>query len=539
MYHFPWIKYIDNEYVFYYNLINRELKVYIVIRFSKDCIRFYWRNSNINDLTFPENQQFFAIDLTSSKTIGNDILDINEEKIKKCVEKKNQNKLEEEQITFKKGSINKFLYDFVTEIENDEGIFASSSIVNKVREKLQTSIVYKLIAAKKKYKTHRKFISEGALDTYEYNRIVSEYADLLMLPELSVILPPNKVGKGMLFENPEYELQKIMDKDNEWKNNRKKYDDKKQKQKTCDVNPDIIKKIQNFFLRKHSTISAYTVSCAKRFFIWLIGCMGVWSLLFIIGSLQWECKCFYKSFAIFGLVICLLFFINAWIFNKNSNSLFPRIIIAIIASWLMIGMNAVFVASQLNVSGLKTIITGILCMLIVFLVLIKECREHSPYYPHKSFLKECNIKVFPILSFSVFLSLFIGIIFQLAIFQPLIKTNNVLPSVEFKANFAEIEFHKTQTQLLINSLSTYKSDIFNEQKEKELELYKRHSKTLITLVNSFHKPLSFKQKYLLACITDTAFSQRIDHIDSLSFQLQNNIIILNEFTLKYCNTDSL
>ena len=88
MYNFPWIKDVNNEYVFYYR-INRSIKglfkLPMVIRFSDDYIRFYLHNEDTNNLTFPENQQIFSMDLSSPKTIGNDILAISPEKIAKQI----------------------------------------------------------------------------------------------------------------------------------------------------------------------------------------------------------------------------------------------------------------------------------------------------------------------------------------------------------------------------------------------------------------------------------------------------------------------
>ena len=117
----------------------------------------------------------------------------------------------EEETKIDENSIVDFIRDFVAEMENDEGVFASSNHVNEIRKKLQASDIYKLIAAKQRYEKYVKDIS--SLDPYEYNRIVSEYTDLLMSPKLSAMLPPDKVGKDCLFENPEYELQKIIQKD--------------------------------------------------------------------------------------------------------------------------------------------------------------------------------------------------------------------------------------------------------------------------------------------------------------------------------------
>ena len=583
---FPWNKLSESVFSFREDVASNNKD--IIIGFSANCIRFGIEtkieevreertdedrkvNKKIekDNLQFPLPKHLFTIDLSTPNTIGNDLLNI------QCNEPINEFTLTKKEL----------IEEFVSEMEKKDGIFAASTFANKAREKLLKSIIYKLLATKQQYYYYTKH-EPNSLDRYEYNRIVSEYADLLMSPELPSILPPENVGKNCLFNNPEYELQRIVQINaNIRKPKLNKYRkwiiplfsftaliffciiiklkcfetcfcaislpfipiicslifEWVRKKKALGIYKSTRKKIQVFLLQKHSTITAYYTWTGKTlyWFSWI--CMAVWSGFFIRECLSGNQQ--FNSFIIFiglGIGIIVLFIINA--FSNNSNSFFPRIIIAIIASWLLIGINADFVASQITISPLYTWIAMITCFVLIVLVLLKESKEHSPYYVIKSYnFKECNLKVLPVLSFSLFLSMFIGIAVQFATVQPLIRTNNVLPSVEFSANLAAIEHHKTHTQLLINNLRSYKGELNGQKK-----MYKHRCESLESLTEILcNDSIFFQHKQLLTYIKNQLDSIEkpdsvvIDSINSLLPHLHTNIIHLNKFLSTYCNTNSL
>jgi hypothetical protein len=497
MYYFPWIKEPNNEYVFYYDLNNgkhqEKANGYIVIRFADDCIRFYWHNTNFEDPTFPENQQIFSIELFSPKTIGNDILNIQEEQVRKSIK--------QAQVNIDTNLITDFIREFILELENDEGIFATSSIVNKIRKKLHESIVYRLIAAQQKF--HRT-CKTGFIDDIEYNKLIAEYSDLLMHPRLTTILPPEYAGKDKLLDNPEYELQQIFDKNPKTQNKQNDTaNDTEDKISKLDiniyyvilvyytlipdwfniywkfsfvviitflyflkmfpikkpaVNRDIRKKMQNFFFHKHSTVCTYnsarrTIYCI----IWIS--MLIWSILF--AYINWNfndvcCKDYIAWFIITAILIFVCFLVNAFL-NWNHNSFFPRISIAIIASWLLIAFSDDFIASQLFIDNFVWIPFTV--SIIIYLILYLESREFSPYYCDlkfihrkifwKDIIKACNFKITPIFAFALFTSLSIGMIVQYAVFEKLIASSNVLPVVTFSKNFLALEAEKDSLQLLL------------------------------------------------------------------------------------------
>jgi hypothetical protein len=295
--------------------------------------------------------------------------------------------------------------------------------------------------------------------------------------------------------------------------------------------------------------------------------MFAWSILIIVKS--FDIKCLITEYFEYVIIIgylCFFVFIGNAIFNWNRNSLFFRIIIALVASWLLIAISDDFVASQIFVSEIKLKWIIRLFPIIVVIILFLECREYSPYYLGlrtilkrsfwKNIKRECNIKIMPILSFSIFLSLFIGIIVQFATFESLIKTNNVLPAVHFSTEFANMEKCKSNTQLLINNLEEYRNEIFilglhqpeaNKLLSKDSLLLKHiHNKRIEAIkIVAMDTLISWIDKTGLDSLKainnweNMAIVNNIKHIDSLLPELNKAIISLNEFNVKYHNTDSL
>jgi hypothetical protein len=250
-----------------------------------------------------------------------------------------------------------------------------------------------------------------------------------------------------------------------------------------------------------------------------------------------------SNFYLMGLNVIILFIINA-LRNNNRNSFLLRLIVALVASWLLIGISDDFVASQIFIGDMLPWITGI-SFTIVVAILFLECREHSPYYFRRSTFKECNIKIIPIFSFAIFLSLFIGIIVQFATFQSLIQTNNVLPAVKFSSNFTAIENCKSNTQLLINNMEAYKNEVLilehsSKKKSQNTDslLLNNRMKT-VKEMNSSKLLLSAHDSLLIAQLSNNSITKNVYVIDSLLPELNAHINALYDFQIKYCNTDSL
>ena len=512
----------------------------IIIDFSKNFIRFGIEQRR-DKTKSQEPKHWFTIDLSTAKSIGNDILNIPIfPNYVQCDWKD-------------------FFRDFVVEMESDDGIFATSPFANNAREKLKKSHIYNLIVAKGKYDDYIRE-DHKHLDVYEYNRIVSEYVDLLMWPKLPSILPPNKVGEGFLFENPEYELQRIVE---------GKIATHKMEEGLPELDTNITKKIQNYFLLKNSTISAYSNKYSQNSYMVFIALMALCSTVTIVTCIYgWSNINFFiritllVTISIVGILTLICFNKNA-IKLKNYNLVFPRIFIALLISYSLISLSGDFVFSLFEIAPCSLSIFVVASCFLIVTVLWYDSVSHSPYYKIRSewkelrrvsikkkyngryFEKTCNFKIIPILSFSIFLSLVIGIIIQLTTYQSLLKTGNTLHTVTFSSEFKKIEHHITVTQLLIDNLEAYKRELITlpTQALDSMNICENREVQINTIKQQFNK--CHKNRIIADLLTSVTkyrpkTEQRlINSIDSLLLLLHSHVYQHQNFVDKYSDTDSL
>jgi len=526
-----------SESVFFFKKEENDRGVFI--DFSKNFIRFGLEQRR-DKTKSQEPKHWFTIDLSTTKSIGNDILNIS------IFPNYVQCKWKD------------FFRDFVVEMENNDGIFATSPFANNAREKLKKSHIYNLIAVKRKYEDYIKK-DHKHLDVYEYNRIVSEYVDLLTSPKLPAILPPNKVGERFLFENPEYELQKISE-------GKIGILETGEETSLPELDTNITKKIQNFFLLKNSTISAYSNKYSQNSYIVLIVLMALCSTVTIA-----TCICGWLNINFFICITILAVGTTTLIcFNKNAiklknyNLAFPRIFIALLISYSLISLSGDFVFSLFEIAPcILSIFVFASCFLIVT-VLWYDSVSHSPYYKIRSEMKELcrvsirkkyngryfektyNFKIIPIFSFSIFLSLFIGIIIQSVVFQPLLKTGNTLHTVTFSSEFKKIEHHITNTQLLIDNLEAYKRELVTLPPHTldSMSICKNRAIQINTIKQQFNK---HHNNSIMACLLTSVTKYRtktehlllINSINSLLPLLHSHLYHHQNFVAKYSDADSL
>lgn len=171
---------------------------------------------------------------------------------------------------------------------------------------------------------------------------------------------------------------------------------------------------------------------------------------------------------IFGIIPFSGFFNNP-LSDFHSNflqPLFPRILVAIFAAWLGIGIAEDAVKSMLWVDNnmLKFAIGAV--MLLIIVILMGEIKQHSPYYrwfPWKWFVnwvklsKEAivTIRAMLILNHSIFFALLGGILMQLVFYNDLVKTSEVLPNVVYNKYFDDANYYCQNLETLNESLKQF------------------------------------------------------------------------------------
>ncbi|MCD7908378.1 MAG: hypothetical protein LUH04_11990 [Clostridium sp.] len=608
----------------------------IIVTFDPDCIRFYLDNNWMQTPQYPREIRFYSISLQHPKITGNDLLDLSRninlpdslpQELKlhinlspelypdfPCIQTE---KPKEEELHVK---MKVFILNFISELEKEENTFNKSETVIRCKKKLHKSIVYRLITAKLHYYNYI-FNNRIAKDAHSYNKITNQYTELLLERKLNSILPHNKVGKDSLFHEPEYELQKIMQYSRHLRKRQENYWTKTLSgiiigllltgviyivsqmydllpilwlcppifilsillfqipnvAKTCKLASTPRTKIQNFFFLKHSIITSYYTDIGKWIFIFCSSLMAIWSIAAIYAGIYFsEDNLFTKEWFYYAaLMILILFIINA-AFNRNRNSFLPRILIALIAIWFTVAVNDDYVVSMIDIRSNESLIALIATIITISIILLYEIAERSPYYmSRRSFYlmgKECNTKLLPILSFSFFFSILIGIGIQFITFPGLIKSSNILPTVTFNKELSEIEYLKYRTQYLIDNVEFLKSEINTFKILKEVNETRAHSyemkneknttkntpiDTDFSLVkNRLDNIRHLSENTSLLTDSEKMFQHLISslrnlnpkHIynnynpgilDTLLLSLHHDIKEINTFSTLYFNTDSL
>lgn len=174
------------------------------------------------------------------------------------------------------------------------------------------------------------------------------------------------------------------------------------------------------------------------------------------------------TFIILGFILFSGFFNNP-LSDLHSNflqPLFPRILVAIFAAWLGIGIAEDAVKSMLWVDNnmLKFAIGAV--MLLIIVILMGEIKQHSPYYrwfSRKWFVnwvklsKEAivTIRAMLILNHSIFFALLGGILMQLVFYNDLVKTSEVLPNVVYNKYFDDANYYCQNLETLNESLKQF------------------------------------------------------------------------------------
>lgn len=262
---------------------------------------------------------------------------------------------------------------------------------------------------------------------------------------------------------------------------------------------------------------------------------------------------------------------------------FPRILVAELAAWLVIGVSEDLVKSLLWMSKSSIVAFEIVALLgvlaLVSVILSVGIKRHSPYKRRVSTYP----KVIPILNQSLFFALLIGIVVQFVFCENLLKNNDVMSSVVFNNYFRKANNYCSQLENLDKSITQYEhlyyvdsaalicskpsltdsSVVFTSSLMDALNIYsnpKEFAGLHNGLVESYNKILSrmepdsicplFLQKEMLTIdnnMPDSILSRQIDSIRKknlnilipLSGTLRDEISVVQSSLLKFNNNDTL
>ena len=159
------------------------------------------------------------------------------------------------------------------------------------------------------------------------------------------------------------------------------------------------------------------------------------------------------TFIILGFILFSGFFNNP-LSDLHSNflqPLFPRILVAIFAAWLGIGIAEDAVKSMLWVDNKILILAVVGVLLLIVFILWGEIKQHSPYLKWKTI----TCRAFSILNHSIFFAFVFGLIMQSVFYGNLVKTSDVLSSVVYNNYFDNANYYCQNLETLNESLKQF------------------------------------------------------------------------------------
>ena len=421
-----------------------------------------------------------------------------------------QNKVKDEGgLPIEKESSYRFLFrcflrccflDFIYEFENRGQNFGASPIYDDVRNSLRESDVYKLLTAKIHYTQYLYKGKHFPRNQEKYTFYTQKFADGLMDKRINKVIPPDNYyvtparhGKGRVkkmltweinkgnenndekqgwFYNPEEELEAILVKNREHAKKRheeKKKQKQQQNEKVTKVSEIVtlkealVSKMRSFLYSKHSVKRAMTNRCGKILFCVSQFLMLGWNVVMIVCSLNFQNGKWNWLFdtnmwlmIAWGLSIVVVIGCSG---GKNGggisevlNAFFPRIIVAEAAAWLTIGIAEDLVKSMLWAGGVLIIVAVFAVLGLVEVLIFGESKQHSPYLRRG----ENVFKAFLIMNHSLFFALAMGCVMQLAFYNNLLKTSNVLSEVVYKEHFDKVEDYLKQLENVEKSFNEYR-----------------------------------------------------------------------------------
>lgn len=526
---------VRNEFLMRFGEPSLDDRVSVVLT-DRNIQFFYYdvpKNHNIleNARDHDHLKEIGSISLTSPKETGNDILNFPQNGFfPKNVDKGSIKKLnvgfrnifshfpfmenysedsDEEQIF--RSFVKCCLLAFVFELEDREEDFANSPLYDEVRKSLRKSDVYNLLSAKISYTLYVN--DEGSnYNRDEYSYKTRKFADRLMDKNINkVIAPYNYCPKGKIddtkeaitrqswFYNPEEELERILDK------NRRQASVKNGNSALGEVtlDPQLELKIQNFLYTKHAIFSAMTRDSGKG---WFVAGQNLMAITWI--CIAWACftpdlteikdlGLFVGYFAAIAPV-CWLFFVlfsgcsNNPLKKSSSNLLqpfLPRILVAIAAAWLGVGIAEDTVKSMLWANRTTLVVAVGVVLLLIFIILMGEIKQHSPYY--KWFSKNVIIRTLFILNHSIFFAFICGIVMQIVFYNNLVKTSEVLPNVVYNDYFDKANYYCQNLETLNESLRQFELVYLTTRKVGNIAINNSLKDSVNKITASFRSEASY------------------------------------------------
>lgn len=144
--------------------------------------------------------------------------------------------------------------------------------------------------------------------------------------------------------------------------------------------------------------------------------------------------------------------------NKRINNIicafFPRILVAVFAAWLVVGVSEDLTKGLLSVDNpFMVFVTLVIVVFIITIILLGKIKQHSPYLNRKVVLKRILI----ILNHSFFYAIVIGIVAHFSFCDNLIRNSNVFASSVYCDYFGKVNNYCHQLENLDKVVVQYEN----------------------------------------------------------------------------------
>lgn len=303
----------------------------------------------------------------------------------------------------------------------------SPKVSFQIKLKLEKSPVYQLI--RKKYNFY-KVLFEWKTDNIkskegDVKAFYNEFLDVILKDTFAKVIPVQKFSSDNWFQNPQQELEQLI-----------------QINTKHSIDPSSEKNIQNYLLKKHAILKAFRMTFNSSV-KWIIASQIISFLCFILVLILWQFQKYENTsnILVFGVIIFLVPIFYAIIKSKKTNLIMPRILVAMgLVLYAIVG-SEVILKNQFLIDLTTVKIVFYSGLLIVTSFIYYECRQHSPYYMFKQYMK---IRVFPILIYSFNLAVILVILSQLIVSHKFIDNSKVISSSVFANEFKELGSFRDQ-----------------------------------------------------------------------------------------------
>ena len=299
----------------------------------------------------------------------------------------------------------------------------SPKVSFQIKLRLEKSSVYQLI--RKKYNFY-KVLFEWKVDNIQSKEgdvkaFYNVYLDVIIKDEIAKIIPDQNFSSGNWFQNPEKEMEHLV-----------------QSNLKYSIDKTSEKNMQNFFLKKHAALNAWSLLGTGWKWIFFILQASTF-LSFLLVWVSWFSNDYLNTdlLLLFGVSTFSISF--GILLRENINLILPRILIAMTLVLYAIVGSEVILKNQLFVDQNLIKVLALCGLILLYYFIYFECRQHSKYYQAFHWKGLYQFKIIPVLAYSFNSAVLLVILSHLFVTATFIENSNTMYNNKFIENFNKLD----------------------------------------------------------------------------------------------------